>query len=163
MSKRTAGTLPTSKTRKRRRNGITSSSAVLEFKEEIPPDLTQGMRARETNAENPGVIPRSAIPLQREVNEVQPEGSSLYQPEDAPVETGQRKKKRDRKRVNNSVSLSGPDFSCWYNSLNRRKRWTGFVIECMFSTNSHDTMAYEDTPHLPYAPTVSTTRACSDV
>ena len=109
MFKRPASTLTASQTRKRRRNGVSTSRAMLDLVE-TPLDLTQGMRVFHTNTEELGVARKSTIPLQLDTNEVQLEDPTLDEVNNMLTETTagvrERKKRRKRKQQNDSVSLS---------------------------------------------------------
>jgi hypothetical protein len=111
MFKHPSSSLTHAQSRKRRRNGISSSGTELES-EGIPPDLTQTMSVWHTNVGNSHVR-RSIIPLQVEASGVQLEDQTLDQAEGMIVEpdTATRKNKRRRKRGNDSVSPSNFYFS----------------------------------------------------
>jgi len=108
MFKRRASKPSATQTQKRKKNGATSSCAVLEPTETPldPPRL--GMRIWQTKAEEPLVVRKSVIPLQPEESAIQLEDLTLPQAEDtvpeATTPVGQKKRKRVRKRGNDSVS-----------------------------------------------------------
>jgi len=171
MFKRRASKPPVTQTRKRRRNGISTSRAALELAE-TPLDLPQlGMRVWQTKAEEPRVVRKSVIPLQPTESVIQLEDLTLPQAEDTVPEVmtpaGQKKRKRVRKRVrkqgNDSVSPPNLHFCRLFNSFNRRKCRISLAIGCGSSMKSYDTTAFKSTPHLLRAPTALTTLACTGV
>lgn len=107
MSKRAGSALTPAQARKRKKKGVSSSRSVLTDPLETPLDANRSMRVWNANVENPGVVRKSLVPLQPEANEVQPEVLILEQVEDGFVEVAAsvKTKKRERKRMNDSVSL----------------------------------------------------------
>lgn len=113
MSKRCASKLAAPQTRKRRRNGVSLSPAVLD-PTPIPPDLVQGMCIWHTNVGGALATRESVVPLQPERNQIQLDHLMLDEVNDKPTETTiqveQKKKRRGRVKQNDSVSPSNLHF-----------------------------------------------------
>lgn len=109
MSKRGTGDTGTFKKRKRKRNGVSFSSSVLD-PVDTPPPKPRLMRVWHTNVEDPSMSRRSVVPIPPEpqlegprLEEVDPrvegEGSEVTESTSIPVLVQPK-----RKRGNNSVS-----------------------------------------------------------
>ena len=111
MFKRPANTLTAAQTRKRRRNGVSSSRTVLESAE-VPSHPGQAMRVWKTNVGNHRATERSMIPLQPKASGAQPEDQTLDEAEPMFVEVDTTTaKKKKRSRGNDSVSSQNLCFS----------------------------------------------------
>lgn len=104
MTKRPAGVLTPSQTRKRRRNGLSSSRAMLDSVQ-APPDPTQGMTIWNYNVEKPGVARKSAIPLQPDASTVQREEPAMGEVIDKPTASSTRGRKPGWKQENGGTPL----------------------------------------------------------
>lgn len=104
MKKRPAGILTPAQTRKRKRNGISSSRAMLDSLE--APASIQGMRVWHSNIEEPRLVHESVITLQPDVSTstVKQDGPALYEDSGMPTAEPTRRRKRGRKKENDSVS-----------------------------------------------------------
>lgn len=159
-SKRHTGALTPAQTRKRRRNGVSLSRAMLSSVEAPAP--AHGMRVWHTNAENPRAVRKSVIPLQPDMNTVQ-QGHTLGEVGDVPAANPGRRRKLRRKQENDSVSLPRLRVRQRYNLLCRRKPWIGSTVGRRFSTNYCGMMAFKSIPHFLFAPTASMTLGCTGV
>ena len=105
MNKCTSAGLTPSQARKRKWDGLSTSRAMLD-KMAVPPGSAQGMRAWNANAEKPRVARQSVIPLKPEpaTSTVQQELHVLDEASSMPTAGPIRRRKRGRKRENDSVS-----------------------------------------------------------
>ena len=164
-AKRPASTLSSGKARKRTRNGVTYSRAPLDF-DETPLDSNNGMLVWNANAHNYRnswllVIPLPPEESNDQLEDVLEEAENVFA--ESTAGDGERKKKREKKRVNDSVSLPdtrsywGP--TCFY----RQKCWISFACLPASSTKSYDGMVFKKIRHLPSVTIVKLTEACTDV
>lgn len=103
MSKRPASKVATPRRRKRRWNGVSTSSQTLDLVE--PPDLTETMRVWHVNTEDPAAIRMSSAPIPNLQNPTPAPVEQAVQFEEATGATGKPPApKRKRKNRNDSVS-----------------------------------------------------------
>ena len=181
MTKRPTDALTPSQARKRRRNKLSASIAMLDSLRVSPGSAHSSahssahrMTIWNSNTEAPGVVRKSVIPLPTDTSTLQHKHPALEQADNPFVgiatrpawrqKQGSTRRKQAPKQRNDSVSPQSHFRILRLNDLPRRQKClVGSVIGCRFSTKSYGMTAFTGTPRLLFALTASTTLACTGV